>query len=141
MTTIERQKLEDAIRVFYIDKKELEFREVIGKGGFGLVTKGYYRGKKCAIKSIYIPANTRYSGGLTSDDPYLDFLNEMNVQLKLDHQNILTVYGWSSDEACLYVVMELMRKSSQYFNYLLTNEYRHLSVSVEQITQVHKTGI
>jgi serine/threonine protein kinase len=107
-STIQRQKLEEDIATFYIEKHELEFFETIGKGGFGVVFRGCYRGRKCAIKSIYIPKNTRLQGGY--DDPWLDFLNEMNVQLKLEHQNILTVYGWSSDDTCVFVVMELMRK-------------------------------
>jgi len=108
-TTKERQLIEENIKTFYIDKNELEFGNVIGKGGFGMVFVGKFKGKSCAIKSIYVPVNMRYSVSTgSSEDIYLDFLNEMTVQLLLDHTNLLRTYGWSSDDTCVYVVMELM---------------------------------
>ncbi|KAG2372881.1 hypothetical protein C9374_013088 [Naegleria lovaniensis] len=108
--------LEDEIQEFKIDKEALEFGETIGKGGFGFVSKGTYEGEVCAIKQLFIPENARTPRsriGLSSiasedDELWRETLNEIAVMLRVQHANILNLYGWSTDPNCVYLVMEFM---------------------------------
>jgi parallel beta-helix repeat protein len=100
--------LRNAIDPFHIEKSELVFGEVLGKGAFGYVTEGLWTttNETCAIKSIYIPQSARESGN--EQDEYRDFLNETNVLVKVRHFNVLHCMGWSSDPTNVYVVTEFM---------------------------------
>lgn len=64
-----------------IDHREIELFEVVGKGTFGLVRKGRWRGQDVAVKSI------------ESDHEKRAFLVEVRQLSRVDHPNIVKLYG------------------------------------------------
>lgn len=64
-----------------IDHREIELFEVVGKGTFGLVHKGRWRGQDVAVKSI------------ASDHEKRAFLVEVRQLSRVDHPNIVKLYG------------------------------------------------
>ncbi|XP_077540658.1 mitogen-activated protein kinase kinase kinase 7-like [Haemaphysalis longicornis] len=64
-----------------IDHREIELFEVVGKGTFGLVRKGRWRGQDVAVKSI------------ASDHEKRAFLVEVRQLSRVDHPNIVKLYG------------------------------------------------
>jgi serine/threonine protein kinase len=96
-----------AIEPYRINKEDLVFGEVLGKGAFGYVTEGLWKetGEICAIKSIFVPESSRESG---EQNEYSDFLNETHVMVKVRHFNVLNCMGWSSDSSNVYLLTEFM---------------------------------
>ncbi|KAK8778044.1 hypothetical protein V5799_020616 [Amblyomma americanum] len=64
-----------------IDHRDIELFEVVGKGTFGLVHKGRWRGQDVAVKSI------------ASDQEKRAFLVEVRQLSRVDHPNIVKLYG------------------------------------------------
>ncbi|XP_049272649.1 mitogen-activated protein kinase kinase kinase 7 isoform X6 [Rhipicephalus sanguineus] len=64
-----------------IDHREIQLFEVVGKGTFGLVRKGRWRGQDVAVKSI------------ASDHEKRAFLVEVRQLSRVDHPNIVKLYG------------------------------------------------
>lgn len=64
-----------------IDHREIELFEVVGKGTFGLVRKGRWRDQDVAVKSI------------ASDHEKRAFLVEVRQLSRVDHPNIVKLYG------------------------------------------------
>ncbi len=130
-----KDELEDDIYSFKIDKSELQFGKIIGKGAFGYVSEGVLRNTtKVAIKSVYIPLYLRkhrtssvnpsgftrrhsndssqssFNADAQSDFDTLwrDFVNEISVQHRTKHENVLYLHGWSEDDHCVYLIMDFM---------------------------------
>ncbi|XP_063530564.1 tyrosine-protein kinase Btk [Cydia strobilella] len=90
-----------------IDPSELVLLEELGAGQFGVVRRGKWRGRiDTAVKMM--------KEGTMSED---DFIEEAKVMTKLQHQNLVQLYGVCSKRRPIYIVTEYMRHGSL-FNYL-----------------------
>lgn len=76
-----------------IDSDQLIFKQEIGRGSFGQVFKGTWRGTEVAIKRI--PANCMREADTK------DFMKEAFILRQLRHPNVLQVLGASMNPACI----------------------------------------
>ncbi|CAG9762218.1 unnamed protein product [Ceutorhynchus assimilis] len=94
-----------------IDHNELMLLEELGSGQFGVVRRGKWRGTKdVAVKMM--------KEGTMSED---DFIEEAKVMTKLQHPNLVQLYGVCSKNRPIFIVTEYMRHGSL-LNYLRKNE-------------------
>lgn len=101
--------------IWEINLKEIEFeyeeddcgdrtKVALGKGGFGTVYKGQYRGEPVAVKAI----------GLM-DPKTLDLaVKEAGILHTLQHPHIATCYGAHMGKKSAYLVMELLKCTLEY---------------------------
>ena len=96
-----RTKLENPHWV--IDEKEIQMtQEILGKGGWGEVKVGVFRGTKVAVKSLFEVILSNYNRGL--------FSREMDIASRVRHPNLLQFIGATRD-GNLMIVTELMPTS------------------------------
>jgi len=95
---IDPSQLED----IKIDSEQLVILQEIGRGSFGQVFKGTWRGTEVAIKRI--PTNSMRSTEIH------EFLKEAFILRQLRHPNVLQVLGASMDPAC--IVTEYMPRGN-----------------------------
>eukprot|EP00397_Hematodinium_sp_SG-2012_P001050 GEMP01001051.1.p1 GENE.GEMP01001051.1~~GEMP01001051.1.p1 ORF type:complete len:1569 (+),score=383.42 GEMP01001051.1:447-5153(+) len=90
-----------------LDLKDLEYHEVLGKGGFGSVYRGLYKGQEVAIKKLHVEDGL---GACCS----LEFEKEVLTLQKLRHDRLVTMIGAISDSPNLIMVLEYMAGGSLY---------------------------
>ncbi|XP_055041764.1 mitogen-activated protein kinase kinase kinase 7 isoform X2 [Misgurnus anguillicaudatus] len=83
-----------------IDYNDIEVEEVVGRGAFGVVCKAKWRGRDVAIKTI------------ESESERTAFVVELRQLSRVNHQNIVKLYGSCSNPVCL--VMEYAEGGSLY---------------------------
>ncbi|KAK7117663.1 hypothetical protein R3I94_023028 [Phoxinus phoxinus] len=84
-----------------LNRKELKLNQTIGKGEFGDVMVGDYRGKKVAVKCIKNDATAQA------------FVAEASVMTQLRHNNLVQLLGVIVEEkGSLFIVTEYMAKGS-----------------------------
>uniref|UniRef100_A0A3Q3DPS4 Tyrosine-protein kinase n=1 Tax=Hippocampus comes TaxID=109280 RepID=A0A3Q3DPS4_HIPCM len=84
-----------------LNRKELKLLQTIGKGEFGDVMVGDYRGTKVAVKCIKNDATAQA------------FIAEASVMTQLRHNNLVQLLGVIVEErGSLYIVTEYMAKGS-----------------------------
>ena len=88
----------------------------LGHGRFSEVWEGTWNGISVAVK-------TRKPGSMAASD----FLCEAQIMKKLDHKNILKLYGVCTQEEPFYIVTELM-KHGNLLDYLTKSEGQHLKL-------------
>ncbi|XP_031624419.1 tyrosine-protein kinase Btk29A isoform X1 [Contarinia nasturtii] len=94
-----------------IHPSELMLLEELGSGQFGVVRRGKWRGSiDTAVKMM--------KGGTMSED---DFIEEAKVMTKLQHPNLVQLYGVCSKHRPIYIVTEYMKHGSL-LNYLRRHE-------------------
>lgn len=94
-----------------IDPSELVLLEELGSGQFGVVRRAKWRGYiDTAVKMM--------KEGTMSED---DFIEEAKVMTKLQHANLVQLYGVCSKHRPIYIVTEYMRHGSL-LNYLRRHE-------------------
>jgi ankyrin repeat protein len=139
-----------------IDYLDLEFGEVVGKGYFGEVRRGTWKGIQVALKYIY--------RDLQKTKEKQMFLKEIAILSKLRHPNIINLLGWSRvsslsstsdsslqpDTATVVMVLEYMSGGTLYhvvrhsFATLANNsalQWRILLDIVKGMTYLHSRGI
>ncbi|XP_013174985.1 PREDICTED: tyrosine-protein kinase Btk29A isoform X1 [Papilio xuthus] len=90
-----------------IDPNDLVLHEELGAGQFGVVRRGKLFGTRdAAVKMM--------KEGTMSED---DFIEEAKVMTKLQHDNLVQLYGVCSKRRPIYIVTEYMCNGSL-FNYL-----------------------
>nr|XP_050854730.1 tyrosine-protein kinase Btk29A isoform X2 [Vespula vulgaris] len=94
-----------------IDPAELHLLDELGSGQFGVVRRGKWRG------SIDVAVKMMKEGTMSEDD----FIEEAKVMTKLQHQNLVQLYGVCSKDRPIYIVTEYMRHGSL-LNYLRRHE-------------------
>ncbi|KAF2880984.1 hypothetical protein ILUMI_25200 [Ignelater luminosus] len=90
-----------------IDPQELMLLEELGSGQFGVVRRGKWRG------SIDVAVKMMKEGTMSEDD----FIEEAKVMTKLQHTNLVQLYGVCSKNRPIFIVTEYMRHGSL-LNYL-----------------------
>ncbi|KAJ8291213.1 hypothetical protein GJAV_G00022680 [Gymnothorax javanicus] len=83
-----------------IEYGDIEVEEVVGRGAFGVVCKAKWRGKDVAIKTI------------ESESERKAFIVELRQLSRVNHPNIVKLYGSCSNPVCL--VMEYAEGGSLY---------------------------
>ncbi|XP_049836755.1 tyrosine-protein kinase Btk29A isoform X2 [Schistocerca gregaria] len=94
-----------------IDPQELMLLEELGSGQFGVVRRGKWRG------SIDVAVKMMKQGTMSEDD----FIEEAKVMTRLQHLNLVQLYGVCSKHRPIYIVTEYMRHGSL-LNYLRRHE-------------------
>ncbi|CAL1527200.1 unnamed protein product [Lymnaea stagnalis] len=84
-----------------IDFTELKFKEIVGKGAFGVVNRAQWRGKDVAVKRIETESEKKA------------FMQELKQLSRVNHPNIVRLYGACREQkVCL--VMEYAEGGSLY---------------------------
>uniref|UniRef100_A0A2C9JMT7 Mitogen-activated protein kinase kinase kinase 7 n=1 Tax=Biomphalaria glabrata TaxID=6526 RepID=A0A2C9JMT7_BIOGL len=84
-----------------IDFQELKFKEIVGKGAFGVVNRAQWRGKDVAVKRIETESEKKA------------FMQELKQLSRVNHPNIVRLYGACREQrVCL--VMEYAEGGSLY---------------------------
>lgn len=93
--------VDDAIR---IKPEDLKVKEVIGRGGFSVVYRGFWRKTPVAIKQF----NQKNSDD--DEDPFdtFEFLSEAKIMLNLRHPNIVIFMGICAMPGSFAIVTELL---------------------------------
>ncbi|CAF0796613.1 unnamed protein product [Adineta ricciae] len=123
-----RQKLElrdNGIRLirpiarpdYMVNNDEVSTMEVLGKGHFGEVSRGEYRGQKLAIKTLRSPGTN-----LTEKDRQ-NFINEAFLLQQYRHKNIVKFIGIAAMRDPMMILMELIEQGSL-DKYLKKQDYR-----------------
>lgn len=85
-----------------IDFKELEFYEVVGKGAFGVVSRANWRSKDVAVKLIETESERKA------------FFTELKQLSRVNHHNIVKLYGACTAPPTVCLVMEYAEGGSLY---------------------------
>jgi serine/threonine protein kinase len=89
---------------FYIDVSEIDMGQEIGKGAYGKVYKGKFRGRVVAIKTIAV-----------KDDKELVLIRrEISLLRECDHGNIVELIGVSKKDEELLLVTEFVDRGELY---------------------------
>eukprot|EP00063_Salmo_salar_P036768 XP_014011603.1 PREDICTED: tyrosine-protein kinase SRK3-like isoform X1 [Salmo salar] len=108
----------------YFCRKAKE-RIQLGKGFFGVVFKGHYKGEKVAVKIVQ-------DGSMNPQD----FLNEAQIMRTMEHPNIIKLLAVCTKKEPIYIITELMKKGSL-LEYLKKNRQTlDISHQIEMAVQV-----
>ncbi|KAM4622112.1 tyrosine-protein kinase BTK isoform 1-T1 [Polymixia lowei] len=84
--------------VWEIDPRDLTFIKELGNGQFGVVKYGKWQGQHdVAIKMIK-------EGSMSEDD----FIEEAKIMMKLNHENLVQLYGVCTKQRPIYIVTEFL---------------------------------
>ena len=96
-----QESIEQYRRDWTIPRHEIEISEKeLGRGGWGWVKEGKFRGTKVAVKQMH--------GLIVSDYNRQTFLREMKIAAKCRHPNLLQFIGATNDNDVPLFVTELM---------------------------------
>lgn len=90
-----------------VDAHEVALEEVIGRGSFGQVWAGKFRGKKVAVKKLHL-TKSRLSNNTGS------FVHELNIMCSLRHPNTVLFMGACLEEGHMSIIMEFCEKGNLY---------------------------
>ena len=84
-----------------LDRLQLSYTELIGRGNYGEVYRGKYGQRDVAIKCMKMDNKNR----LVNVDKFLD---EAKIMKDLLHKNIVRLYGVCTQEEPIFIVTEFM---------------------------------
>jgi serine/threonine-protein kinase CTR1 len=85
-----------------VTSEEIKYDEIIGKGSFGEVWNGYFRGKQVAIKKL----------NYLNKQNIRDFIRELNIMCSLRHPNCVLFMGACLEETNMCIIMEYCSKGN-----------------------------
>ncbi|CAG2179221.1 unnamed protein product, partial [Oppiella nova] len=85
-----------------INSSEIKLAEVVGKGTFGVVRRGFWRGQEVAVKLI------------ETEQEKKAFQVELRQLSRVSHPNIVRLYGATQDNGFVSLVMEYAEGGSLY---------------------------
>merc|ERR1711982_304301 len=94
--------IENFEEVWTINLDEIDMGEVIGKGAFGEVYKGFYFGTEVAVKKLCY----------MEEDDELYFQREVSALKSMRHPNIVTFMGAAYEGTDLFIVTEYVSKGA-----------------------------
>jgi tRNA A-37 threonylcarbamoyl transferase component Bud32 len=116
---------EQALNQLLIDISEFDFGEVIGKGYFGEVRKGQWKGVTVALKYIYRQRQEQRK-----------LLQEVYLLSRLRHPNVIQLLGWSQgvvnandQQTSLVMALEFMEYGSLY--HVIKHSYKSLTLNMK----------
>ncbi|RHY33426.1 hypothetical protein DYB32_002090 [Aphanomyces invadans] len=96
--------------------KEIDVRSTLGAGNFGVVYEAYCKGKRVAVKKIYLRDTSEKSIEL------VDFAQEVDILSQLIHPNIVHFLGAVQEHPNYCLITELCEGSAE--NLLITELFR-----------------
>lgn len=91
-----------------IRAEDLEFKEILGSGGFGAVYRGFFRGQEVAIKKLHVP------DGAVSPLQLEEFKKEVANLQALRHPRLVSFIGFAFAPPSVCIVTEFMPNGSLY---------------------------
>ena len=112
------QTLMELSNIWSVDTKEIDFKNVIGRGSFGDVWSAEYRNQIVAIKVLKIEADD------CTEEQLKDFNDESELLRSVFHANIVRFIGTGKNaEDKPFIVLEYMERGS--VRHELDNNYAH----------------
>jgi len=112
---------EENKKAWMVSSNEIHYESVLGRGSFGEVWLGTFRGKKVAIKKLEASASALLKGstmlahGSRSNESLLrEFLKELNLMCSLRHPNCVLFMGACLEEGHYCLLMEYLAKGDLY---------------------------
>ncbi|KAL1488937.1 hypothetical protein ABEB36_014723 [Hypothenemus hampei] len=102
MATVDHQENENQHSTKEIKENEIQRLHAVGEGSFGVVFKGLWRNIPVAIKTI------------TRDEEKKSFLVEVKQLSRVNHENIVKLYGACTTGSQFFLVMEYAEGGSLY---------------------------
>eukprot|EP01100_Stratorugosa_tubuloviscum_P004357 TRINITY_DN2089_c0_g1_i1.p1 TRINITY_DN2089_c0_g1~~TRINITY_DN2089_c0_g1_i1.p1 ORF type:complete len:504 (-),score=225.15 TRINITY_DN2089_c0_g1_i1:251-1762(-) len=94
-------KFDETVLIHWeIDSNDIEWREELGRGAFGIVSKGVYRNKAIAVKVLSLKQ--------LGESAVESFKREVAIMSMLHHPNVLLFIGASLETQRLLIVTEFM---------------------------------
>ena len=101
------QTLIELSNIWSVDTEEIDFKNVIGRGSFGVVCKAEYRDQIVAIKVSKLKAED------CTDEQLKDFKDESELLRSVSHGNIIRYIGTGKNvEDKPFIVLEYMERGS-----------------------------
>ena len=109
-----RSPMRSLDRFVEIPLDELEFGRQIGRGAFGEVFRGKFRGTDVAIKRLCVVNEAMTSDTASSERGLAEFRRELSFLSRLRHRHIVQFIGASTAPPNLCIVMDYCDKGSLY---------------------------
>jgi len=102
---------------WFINRDEVKILKELGRGNFGVVSSGRWRDTDVAIKELLgmdkasnYSATASQGAGYKDEDKYEkernNFMKEMDIMKKLNHPNLVKMYGICVDKMPFFIILE-----------------------------------
>ena len=126
----------DAFKDLSVPYKELQFKQVVGRGSFGEVYRGEWNGQDVALKRIAIPAGEEKCKMIANSAEiaalkwvhfriihFSKHLCLLTIRL-LKHPNIVRLLGYSASEKDIVIIMNYIEGKSPHYDFWEGEDYQ-----------------